>query len=272
MNHIGETKTFRDGLDFANAVRSAFAFVHMRGFSEVEVGPTIVRFESRSLQLTIYHGRSSHEIRVEIGLKGTSARGYSLSEVIRLADEAEGRKFRNPLFATREGVWQGVATVAVLLKKFGEALLNGDQDRFFQLDEQRKRWSETYARDVLAEQLRPSANEAFREGRYGEAANLFERIKARLSPVELQKLEVANRRRGARPLAGGQAESGVKRTFPELPAWTFDLDEVSVGVYKVYGVDEAGRSVQASGTDPDLLVDECRRSAIKIRDMAPRRI
>ena len=65
--------------------------------------------------------------------------------------------------------------------------------------------------------------------------------------------------------------SGVKRTFPELPGWTFDLDEISAGVYRVRGVDEAGRSVEATGTDPDALVDECRKSAVKIRDMVPRR-
>jgi len=65
--------------------------------------------------------------------------------------------------------------------------------------------------------------------------------------------------------------SGLRRTFPELPGWTFDLDEISAGVYRFRGVDEAGRSVEATGTDPDALVDECRKSAAKIRDTVPRR-
>lgn len=53
--------------------------------------------------------------------------------------------------------------------------------------------------------------------------------------------------------------------FPELPGWTFDVDEVSAGVYRAVGVDGSGRSVQATGTDPDQLLDECRRAAMAVR-------
>ena len=59
--------------------------------------------------------------------------------------------------------------------------------------------------------------------------------------------------------------SGLRRTFPELPRWTFEIDEVSAGVFHVRGVDQAGRSVEASGTDPDTLLDECRESAAQIQ-------
>ncbi len=59
--------------------------------------------------------------------------------------------------------------------------------------------------------------------------------------------------------------TGLRRTFPELPDWTFEIDEVSAGVFRVRGVDEAGRSVEATGTDPDALLDECKESAAKIR-------
>lgn len=65
--------------------------------------------------------------------------------------------------------------------------------------------------------------------------------------------------------------SGLRRTFPELPDWTFDLDEIWAGVYRFRGVDEAGRSVEATGTDPDALVDAGRKSAAKVRDTSPRR-
>jgi hypothetical protein len=59
--------------------------------------------------------------------------------------------------------------------------------------------------------------------------------------------------------------TGMKRTFPELQGWTFEIDEVSPGVYEVRGVDEAGRSVEATGTDPGPLLESCRRSAEEIR-------
>lgn len=59
--------------------------------------------------------------------------------------------------------------------------------------------------------------------------------------------------------------SGLVRTFEELPGWTFNIDEVSAGVFHVKGVDEAGRSVEATGTDPDALLEDCRRLAAKMR-------
>jgi hypothetical protein len=59
--------------------------------------------------------------------------------------------------------------------------------------------------------------------------------------------------------------SGIRRSFADLPGWTFEIDEVSAGVYSVSGVDEVGRSVAASGTDPEAVLSECRRSAAKIQ-------
>jgi hypothetical protein len=42
--------------------------------------------------------------------------------------------------------------------------------------------------------LRPRADEAFRRGNYQEAAELYERIRPRLTPAELKKLAVARER------------------------------------------------------------------------------
>jgi hypothetical protein len=43
--------------------------------------------------------------------------------------------------------------------------------------------------------------------------------------------------------------------------WSFSVEEVSAGVYRARGVDLAGRTVEASGTDPETLLQECRRAA-----------
>lgn len=52
--------------------------------------------------------------------------------------------------------------------------------------------------------------------------------------------------------------------FEELPGWCFDADEISSGVYKATGVDRQGRNVEATGTDPDELIEKCRRSAVQM--------
>ena len=48
--------------------------------------------------------------------------------------------------------------------------------------------------DVLASQVRPKADAAFRDKNYAEAARLYRSIEPRLSEVERQKLALAHRR------------------------------------------------------------------------------
>jgi hypothetical protein len=52
--------------------------------------------------------------------------------------------------------------------------------------------------------------------------------------------------------------------FQDVPDWHFTVDEVFAGVYKVNGMDEAKRSVERVGTDPDLLIEECKEYAKRI--------
>ena len=52
--------------------------------------------------------------------------------------------------------------------------------------------------------------------------------------------------------------------FDELPGWEFNAEEVSFGVYKAFGVDRQGRNVEAKGTDPDEMIEKCRRYALDI--------
>lgn len=56
----------------------------------------------------------------------------------------------------------------------------------------------------------------------------------------------------------------MARSFPELPNWSFDADEVSAGVYRAFGCDRTGRKVEASGLDPEALIEKCRQAALEI--------
>ncbi len=46
--------------------------------------------------------------------------------------------------------------------------------------------------------------------------------------------------------------------------WSFNVEEVSAGVYRVRGADRSGRSVEATGTDPDALLEQCKRDAFRM--------
>ena len=53
----------------------------------------------------------------------------------------------------------------------------------------------------------------------------------------------------------------MRRTFADLPEWSFDIDEVSAGVYRVIAIDKNGRQISKTGIDPEALIEECRREA-----------
>ncbi|MCA9599316.1 MAG: hypothetical protein KC776_38680 [Myxococcales bacterium] len=50
-------------------------------------------------------------------------------------------------------------------------------------------------------------------------------------------------------------------------AWRFRVEEVSAGVYRASGVDAQGRSVSATGTDPNRALSDCRAYAERVGDI-----
>jgi hypothetical protein len=119
---------------------------------------------------------------------------YSISEIVRVAEPEEFNNFRYPMTTTEAGVVAGLERLSRLLERYGSKALEGDQEHYLALDEQRQQWAEEFALDVLVEQLRPKANEAFRQKDYLSAVELYSRIEERLSPAELKKLGIARER------------------------------------------------------------------------------
>lgn len=189
-DHVGRERT---RLNFADAVSNRFAFLSGLGFGEVELLPTLVRYRKDDLEVAIYHGRQSFEIGLEVARLGAR---YSIEELIRAADPEVAAQYRNYATTTPQGIAEGLARLEGLVKRYGERALSGDPVFFAMLDEQRKSWAEGYALDVLAGQLRPKAEAAFRSGDYRQAADIYERIRPRLSAAELKKLELAKERAG----------------------------------------------------------------------------
>jgi hypothetical protein len=46
--------------------------------------------------------------------------------------------------------------------------------------------------------------------------------------------------------------------FPDLPGWTYRIEEFSPGGYRLDAVHFDGRSVSRQGSNPDALLNECR--------------
>lgn len=49
--------------------------------------------------------------------------------------------------------------------------------------------------------------------------------------------------------------------FEELPGWTFEVEEVSAGVYMVTGRSSTGNRVEITTTNPDDGISEARDAA-----------
>ena len=183
----------RSSLNFEDKVRRAFVFLRDLGFYEVEVLPTLVRYRKGGVEVDVYHGLQSYEIGAGVTAFGVR---YSIGEIIRQVDPDTAKRYRKYAATTPEGVVAGLGELSSLMKRYSRSALDGDQQFFSALENGRKLWSEEYALDVLSEQLRPQADEAFRQKDYSKAADLYSRIRTRLSPAELKKLILAENRRG----------------------------------------------------------------------------
>lgn len=187
-----ENSSDRMHLNFSKEARKAFAFLVDLGFSEIEALPTLMRYRKGAVEVDVYHGRRSYEIGSDITAFGNR---YNLSEVMRHFDPRFAERYIHTAATSREGVIGGLEALGALMKRYGKAALAGDQELFSALESERRAWSERYALDVLARQLRPQADEAFRQRNYAKAADLYSRIKERLSPAETRKLSIAEERR-----------------------------------------------------------------------------
>jgi len=62
----------------------------------------------------------------------------------------------------------------------------------------------------------------------------------------------------------------MKKKYSDLPAWCFDLDEVSASVYRVVGTDNEGRVVTVTGEDLENVVEQCKTRAEEIESTLKR--
>ena len=182
----------RSSLNFEEKTRKAFVFLNDLGFFEVEALPTLVRYQKGSVEVNVYHGRQSYEIGMDITAFGTR---YPISAIIRVADPEAFKHFHYTVATVSEGVIAGLEELSLLMKRYGRKALEGDSQFFSTLEKQQKLWAEEYALDVLTRQLRPQADESFRRKDYSAAAELYSRIRERLSPAELKKLILSEERR-----------------------------------------------------------------------------
>ncbi len=181
----------RSWLRFSDAAARHFDFLEGLGFSEIESLPTLKRYGNGELKVSIYHGQSSYELGFQVDYCGTS---YSMGELIRAANPVAASQYRSYAATTPENLEKGLSQLEAMVRQYGMKALIGDATFFDLLAEKRRESAASYAAEVLAEHLRPEAEAAFRKSDYHKAAELYDRIRGSLSPVELRKLAFAKGR------------------------------------------------------------------------------
>jgi hypothetical protein len=58
----------------------------------------------------------------------------------------------------------------------------------------------------------------------------------------------------------------MKKEFPELPDWSFEIEELSAGGYRVTATAKSGRTFEAKGTDREALLAECRQEVAALSE------
>jgi hypothetical protein len=195
-----ERKLFQNrNFGFKEIVLELFGWLERYGYCVAEAGSTIVRYEGSLGFVNVYYGRSSYEIGVEVGPPGEEQMAsYSMSELIRLKDDEEAKSYRNPVVTSSQTIKGFVAIQAQRLKDYGQPILSGNTTVWHVLEQQRKRWSEEYAMDVLVSQVRSEAENSFRAHNFKRVIELLSPVEYRLTPAERKKLEYARRKLGSR--------------------------------------------------------------------------
>lgn len=187
---IGQSQG-RNRLNFSFLVKEKFAFLEGLGFQEAGVEDTLITYRKGDTEVDIYHGRQSYEIGFGVTYRNTR---FSLGEIIRAEDPVAAERYRSFATTTQEHLIQGLGQLVVLVKRYCVQALREEQKFFIELERRRKLWREEYALDVLERQLRPKAAEAFQQGNFATAVELYEQIASRLSPAESKKLDFARAR------------------------------------------------------------------------------
>jgi len=176
----------RSRFGFQEKVRNVFSFLEDLGFSEIEATPTLVRYQNGDVEIDIYHGRQSYEIGAGVSVSGDR---YAISEILKASNTDQYRQYRNAMVSTSQGVNVALEELGKLMKRYGATALKGDPLFVARLKKQREKWSSDFSQEVLASQLLPQADDAFRQKDYARAAALYSQIRERLSAAELKKLD-----------------------------------------------------------------------------------
>jgi hypothetical protein len=186
----------RAELGFRESVLANFRFLGDLGFHPVQEEVTLVRHESPTVFVNIYHGRASFELGVEIGGLREPSEKVTLYDIVAWAGALDAEGFgQHVMFqvSSREGVQQFVPRLANLVQRYGTPFLMGDATAYTGVLEARSRAATDYERQVHLDDLRRRAEAAWNSKDFTQVVKLYASMKSEMTEVEAKRLAYAEK-------------------------------------------------------------------------------
>lgn len=184
---------FRLIIDFNGKVKRIFDFlIREEGFNLVTEDVTFIRYESHLVFINFYHGRSSYELGVEMGLLVEEDTVFRLPTIIAaLAPDYTGQV----VFQAGEPkiVEECLLKISALIKKYCVSLLNGDKTEWTKVSIQQQLNSQKLHEEYTINPVKEDAERAWKEKRYKDVVKLYSSVEHYLTNTEKKRLEYAKK-------------------------------------------------------------------------------
>jgi len=198
MKPTNSSNVDRNQIGFTSEVLAKFKFLSTEyGFVCIKVEPSFVRYESSSIFVNIYHGRTSSELGVEIGklenMPGLRENWYTIGEVMDLMGVREKLRYTFFQASTQERIKKLVPKLAEYVRKYAKSIFEGDTEIFEKLAELRSKKSNEYIKEMRLSGIREEAERVWHKKDYAKLVELYDSMKDDLTLVEIKKLEYAQK-------------------------------------------------------------------------------
>ncbi len=182
-------------LGFVTFVLSALDFLVDRGFRVVRIEETLVRFESETVYIQIFHGRYSFTLGVELGRLSVADEIFTLADAVDALCPSRSKEAQFQA-SNKEALGRGVSIFADLIRDCCTEVLNADSEAFKRVDDLTSK--ERRAATLIAQYgaTRDKAVRAWEEKDYPEAYRLYSEMHEALTIPEKRRLEYLRSRLG----------------------------------------------------------------------------
>lgn len=181
----------KSALGFEQAVKNNFSFLKSTGFRCTLLEPTIAKFESQKVNVTVYFYRFEIDLAVE-QIKPQSD-GYHLGEILQIIDHKNAEQYKGWMASTPQSVAEGIQRLA---EQFKYCLRSGIFDVpsiFSRLKKQREISVRDYALNMKMRDALRELELAWKKKNFPKVIKILSPLQEHLNPTELKKLKYAKK-------------------------------------------------------------------------------